>query len=266
MYRYYDKMAIGLGAVLMLSGVGGVLGGTYLMAVALMGAGAASMAYSRQLKAQADKRQLLEESPITASRPRLEDKQIVKRITQAKFDPLNFQLKDLDKGSLMDYNTETYEIEDLRYLYWLEADGQDRHQISKSGKFSIDNEEYTIQVHQDRPNPLVPLTKEVNAFMIDPKMQTYINLKEFDPPPVLNFKGQAFYREARKRGYSIEKKYMTYSDFQVIEYYSESKKEIIRLTYFGEKQITAEVGTMEDETKFSNILPAPDDDNLLITD
>jgi len=266
MYKYYDLMAKVLGGILIFSGVGGIIGGTYLTAVALMAAGGVSIAYSQQLKAKSKKRQLLEESPITANRPRLEDKQIIKRITEAKFDPVNFEVKDIEKGSLLDYNLDTWTVEDVRYLYWLEADGQDEHQISKDAIISYGNQKYNIQVYQDKANTEIPVTQEVNAFMIDPKMQTYINLKTFDPPPLLTFKDEKFYREVRKKGYSIERKYMTYNEFQTYNFYNEGKSKIIRLSYYGDKQIKAEVGTLEKDIKFSNVLPAPDDDNLLITD
>lgn len=266
MYRYYDLIAQIAGGALVLGGVGAVVAGTYPIAILMMAAGGFSVAYSRQLKRKEEKKILLEESPITANRPRLEDAQIIKRITQAPFDPVNFSIKDIEKGAMVDFDLKTWTVDEVRYLYWLEADGSDEHQISKSAEIIYDNEKYNLQVYQDRPNTIIPMTQEVNPFMIDPKMQTYINLKEFDPPPVLNFKGEPYYREGRKKGYSIERKYMTYSDFQVYEYRNEGQNKLIRLSYFGDKQIKAEIGTLEEDIKFSNFLPAPDNDNLLITD
>ena len=269
MYKYYDIMAKVAGGVLLLSGVGGIVGGSYLAAIALFAAGGVSIAYSQQLKAKAKERTLLEESPVTASRPRLKDKELVKRITQAKFDPVNFQLKDIEKGSFLDYELNTWKVNDVRYFYWLEADEQDENQISKSAEISHENEKYNIEVYQDRPNPKVPITKDVNEFMIDPKMQTYINLKDFNPPPILNFKGDEYYRGNRRKGYSIERKHMTYKNLIAYNYYNEDKSKIIRLTYLGNKDIKAEVGILQEDFKFSNILPSPDggeDDTLLISD
>jgi len=267
MYRYYDLMAIILGGILIVSGLGAVVAGTYIPALAMIGAGGAAMAYSKQLKRKEDKQVLLEESPISASTPRLEDKQIIKRIAQAKFDPVNFQLKDIEKGSILEYNTDTWTVQDMRYLYWTDADGSDRDQITKRATIGTGENQFVVQVAQDKSNAMVPVTKEVNPFMIDPKMQTYINLKEFDPPPVLNFKGENYYRESRRKGYSIERKHFTYTDVQSYEYFNENKSSIIRLNYFGDKKIKAEIGTLEKDIRFSNILPSPDgDDRLLISD
>ncbi len=268
MKRYYDLIAQIVAVLFLLAAIGGMLSGSYLMMAIFIGLAVLLFSYSKYLSKIEQRRVFEEDNPISANKKRMYDEEIIHRIENAAFDPVNFQLGNIEDGSLLEYDLKTWNVDKLQYIYWKKAPGVLQNQLSKQASMHTDSgrRSTNILVHQDLENQKVPLTQTVSAFAIDEQIDRYIKGNDFEPPRILNYKGEKFYQEAVKVGYNIDPKDYSYQEFSNFEYYNENKSKVIRLNYWGGKQLDAEVGEVVNDIQFSNILPAPDDEDLRITD
>jgi len=267
MKRYYDLIAQIVAVLFVLAAIGGMLSGSYLMMAVFIGLAVLLFSYSKYLHKKEQRMIFEEDNPISAQKKRMYDEEIIARIKNAAFDPVSFQLGDIKEGSMLEYDLQTWSIDKLQYVYWKKATGVLQNQLSKQATMNTTgNRSANILVHQDLENQKVPLTQTVSAFAIDGQMDKYIKANEFQPPNVLTYKSEQYFKEATKVGYSIDRKDFSYQEFTNFEYYNEDKSKVIRLNYWGGKQLEAEIGEIVNDIKFSNILPAPDDADLRITD
>ena len=266
MYRYYDLIAQILAVVCGLSAIGSLLAGSYITMILGIGAAIFLWSYSKRLKKVEDRKAFAEDNPISSKKKRLYDEKIINKIKNAKYDPVNYQLKDLESGSLLDYNASTWAAYQVQYIYWHKASGEAMGEIDKKVQLETNKEKMHIQVHQDRPNRTVPITNPVNVYAIDEKMDSFIKDDTFQAPAKVTFEGKEYFREPAKSGYSINPTDFTYLEFESFEYFTKDLNNIIRLNYWGNRQIEAEQGFMSQETNFSNILPSSNDnDNIQIS-
>ncbi len=266
MNRYYDLIAQIAAAMFAIGGIGGMLAGNYLMMLAGFALAVVLWSYSKHLKKIEDQMVFEEENPISANRTRLKDQSIIDKIKNVSFDPMDYKLKDLEKGSMLEFKTHSWMVDQMKFIYWKNAEGGMEGKLSKKAILNMDNKEYQIQVNHSIPNAMVPLTNPISIYSIDSKMDAYVSNNKFNPPTVLKYKDLEFYRESKKTGYEIDPADYSYQEFDSFDYFDENKNNIIRLNYWGKTAIEAEYGEMMKEVSFVNILPAPEDDNLLITE
>lgn len=267
MQRYFDLIAQILAGLCLLGAIGAMLGGQYIGMAIGIGLAIFLFSYAKYLNKKEKRYVYEEDNPLSAGKERLYDEEIINRIEKAKYDPLNYKLKDIETGSMLDYKTNTWTVDQMRHIYWHDADGSTKGQLEKKIDMSHKGEELKMQVNLELPNHKVPITKAINAYAIDSNMDSYIRNGRFAPPKEITYQGEIYYRESKKSGYSIDPKDYTYVGFDGFDYYNGDKSKVVKLNFWKTQRLEAEVGEVNKEISFSNILPAPDgDDQLLISD
>ncbi|MEZ4915292.1 MAG: hypothetical protein R2798_14675, partial [Chitinophagales bacterium] len=113
-----------------------------------------------------------------------------------------------------------------------------------------------LRVFKNNRNPLVPVLTPVNIFSVDENMERYIGENGFDPPPVLQYRDEKYYRESPKKGLDVRGD-NTFQTFYSFDYYNENRDKALIIDYWNDKSIEAFSGKVVHDESFGSLLPPP---------
>ncbi len=237
----------------------GMLNGNYIMMILFAAAAVGLYFAKKNYEAKALK---MSAGAVGAgsSQQYVTDPEILAKIKEAPRDPSNMKVNNLTKGSLLEYDLKTWEADDMRLFYWTEAPEDTEHEVEKSIDLKSGNKKMNMRVRVEKNDDQVPLTKPINVFQVDSRMNSYVKNGKFDPPTVLKVEGEEFYREGLKRGFNINPSDNSYTVFESWDYHNSKKSRILRVEYGGENDFTAQIGQFVNKYQFENLLPAPSKD------
>lgn len=241
-----------------LGAIGGMLNGSYII-MFLFAAAAAGLYFVKQNYEAKALQMTAGKVGAGAQQQFVTDPEILAKIKEAPRDPSNMKVNNLTKGSILEYDLKTWKADDMRLFYWTDAPEDTEHQVEKSIDLKSGRDKINMRVRVEKNDDQVPLTKPINVFQVDSRMNDYVKNGKFDPPTVLKVESEDFYREGLKRGFNINPSDNSYTVFESWDYHNRDKSRILRIEYAGEEDFTAQIGQFVNKYQFENLLPAPKD-------
>lgn len=235
-------------------GLFSIISGSYVMA--MVGLGGAGLLYvmGGQEKKKAARQQYVEDNPHSASVPVLYDENILKKIEQdVEYDPLDMKPGDLQEGWIMEHDLESWTVEEVRLDYYKQ--GANAQGMTKRAKLSSGDRTKFMSAKKITGDQKYPFMEEVSVYKIDENMDSYWDRKSFNPPSVLRYKGEAFYREPSSSGIQIDPKSKGFQQITAYHYFNDSKTHTIQLQYLDNKTVEAQFGELLDAREIGSILP-----------
>ena len=165
------------------------------------------------------------------------------------YDPGNITIRDLKKGFFVDYDLQTWEVNEAYSYDWGD------NYFTK--EFQLTSASDQIYLHIDENDDLeLTVAKKVKLRVIDEDLPEEI-VKNEHPPKKINFKGKTYYRDGENQGYFSDKPDNDDSWTELIswDYYDEEEENFINIEQWGEREFEASYGVVAKEFQFSNIIP-----------
>jgi len=187
------------------------------------------------------------------------DPAILAKIKEPQRDPSNMKVNNLTEGSLLEYDLQTWKADDMRVLYWTEGMEDGEHKVEKSIDLKSEDgsKKMTMRVMRDSDSDKVPITKDINVFQIDSRMNSYVSNGKFEPPTVLTFENEKYFRGGLRRGFNIDPGDNSYAVFESWDFQNQDKTKVLRVEHSGENKFSAQIGEYVNKYQFENLLPAP---------
>ncbi|MFT5336381.1 MAG: hypothetical protein ACI9YL_000375 [Luteibaculaceae bacterium] len=174
-----------------------------------------------------------------------------KKPASPTFDPLNVRLFDLNKGSFLDYKTESYQVEEVYIYDWGEE------QFSKELVLNNGSHRFSIAI-EDPSEKEVYVFEKIRIRDIDKDLPEYIELNG-KPGKSLNFKGSEYFLEEENPGFC--QKQTTRGDSAWMELVSwdflgPQLQKMITIEQWDEDEFEASIGEKIAAREFKNLIPA----------
>lgn len=235
-------------------GLYSIISGSYLMA--MLGLGCAGLLYvmGGQEKKKAARIQYVEDNPHTASTPVLYDENILEKLKEdAQYDPLDIRPGDLQEGWMLEHDLENWTVEEVHLDYYKE--GANAQTLTKRVKLSNGGKTKYMTARKIHADQRYPFTEKVSVYQIDANMDSYWNKTSFNPPVVMSYQGEEYYREPASSGIQVNPKTKGFQQVTFYEYFNKSKTQVIQLQYLDYKTVEAHVGGLIDNREIGGILP-----------
>jgi hypothetical protein len=158
---------------------------------------------------------------------------------------VDYGLKDLKKGYLLDYDLQTWEIlEEYKYKYGSRY----------TKEYKIRSAEQTLYLNvMDTDQLLLSVCSSININKVNANLRTAV-LKE-NLPANFAYNGQSYYLSEELDGYFTEVKENDWAGFSGWEYINEEETQFISISYWEDGSIEAFIGDFIKERDVTNILP-----------
>lgn len=247
---------VGMGVAILLALSGMVAGSYGMMLVCFLAAGALYFMGMKQ-REQGNKMSAVMESRNDAQQKFVTDPAILKKLEEPRRDPTNLAVNNLSKGSILDYDLKTWQVQDTDLLFWTDGPEEAEHQVEKSLTMKADNKLVNMRVMRDVPTDAVALTTKINVFEVDEGMNSYMAKGKFTPPTTLQYDDEKYYRGSLKRGFKIDPKDNSYTVLESWEYTNKGKSKVLIIEHEGDDDLAAYSGDYINKYAFENLLPAP---------
>tara|TARA_B100000809_G_scaffold22902_1_gene20041 strand:- start:8043 stop:8594 length:552 start_codon:yes stop_codon:yes gene_type:complete len=173
-----------------------------------------------------------------------------KKKEERHYDPTNITIRDLGKGYIFEYATETWTVTALFEYDW----GDNfftREFVIKNG-----NEEKFLHIEDDG-GLTVTLSEKVKLRKLGEEVCDKIDSKG-KPPKKINFEGVKYFLDEKSNGYSKEIDAAEWGELISYDYLDEQEEKVLCIEQYGDENFEVSKGIVINELAISNILPVED--------
>ena len=166
---------------------------------------------------------------------------------QPHYDPTNIKVIDLRKGWLLDYEGKTWEV-----IEEFEFDWGDNF---FTYEYKLQSGDEVCYLRLDESDKLYCVfTRKIKFAKLGEKVEQHL-LDYHKPPAEIVYEGTTYYRESENPGYFRNMEDEDSVELITWDYFDEAGKKVILIDQWEETDFEASVGTVEEESVISNILP-----------
>jgi len=173
-----------------------------------------------------------------------------KKKEERHYDPTNITIRDLGKGYIFEYATETWTVTALFEYDW----GDNfftREYVIKNG-----NEEKFLHIEDDG-GLTVTLSEKVKLRKLGEEVCDKIDTKG-KPPKKIYFEGIKYFLDEKSQGYCKEIDAISWEELISYDYLDEEEAKVLCFEQYSDENFEVSKGIIINELDISNILPVED--------
>ena len=173
-----------------------------------------------------------------------------KKKKEQHYDPTNITIRDLAKGYIFEYATETWTVTALFEYDW-GNNFYTREFVIKNG-----NEEKFLHIEDDG-GLTVTISEKVKLRKLGEEICDKIDSKR-KPPKKINFEGVKYFLDEKSPGYCKEIDAENWEELISYDYLDEEEKKTLCFEQYSDENFEVSKGIIISELSVSNILPVED--------
>lgn len=174
-----------------------------------------------------------------------------KKETERHFDPTNITVRDLGKGYIFEYATETWTVTALFEYDW----GNNYF----TREFVIKNGATERFLHiEDDGGLIVTLSEKIKLRMLSEEVCDYID-SNGSPPRKITHEGILYFLDEKSSGFSKEIDAANWEELISFAYLDKEEKRTLCVEQYGDYEFEVSKGIIISELDISNILPVEED-------
>lgn len=165
---------------------------------------------------------------------------------QEQYDSTNVPLNRLKKGTFIDYDLETYQVNGVFEYDWGDNYYADEFMLVSSDK--------TIYLYVEEGDGIeCSIFEKININAIEGDIAEHI-IETESPPRKIIYEGETYFRQSENLGHFRNADTEAWAEMVSWTYYDKSEEKILNIEQWGEEDFSASVGYYEDDFKFGNII------------
>ncbi|GAA4847249.1 TM2 domain-containing protein [Algivirga pacifica] len=171
-----------------------------------------------------------------------------KRTLNIPFDPTDLRLENLEKGFMIDFETETWEVLEKQQMDWQNDESHFFYHLIHG------SQERYLYLHRGRYFTKHYLMKSVNKFILHENLEALVAGHK-RPPNILEYEGASYYKEAHHYGFGFDHNHPSGIKEDSWIYYDEQQQNVLLIVLKGKSEVKTYAGKIKDAEEFIDILP-----------